>query len=542
MARTLRRIKAALLTLPLLALWVFPVAAGLGVALFAALDGAAWTALFAHPQLWPALGLSLFTGTASTLLALLCTLIIIAGLYRSKAWQALQPVAAAGLALPHLAFAIGFGFLIMPSGLVARIIIGGEQPPQWTTTQDPWGLALIAALVFKEIPFLFAMAWSGLTRGDAAAGLEGQYRSAASLGHGRGSIWLRIVQPQLLRQLQWPLIVVFVYAATVVDMALVIGPTQPPTFAVIAWHDLNDAESATGARGLAGAVFLTFILAAWLAVAAIAARTAKPAMQMLLTAGPSPIKAPTALASAIAAICGALTVVVMFVLALMSMVSRWPYPTLWPDVVNAAAWSNLLDNAAPLWLSLALGLATSATALLLAVLWFETQSVPRDRWLLGLALITLGLPQLVIAAGQYRLFLPLDLTGTLPGLFLVHLTPVLAYVAIVLAGPYRNFDPRYAIVARSLRSGPWRLWWKIKAPLLRGPLLTAAAVGFAVSIVQFVPAQLIAAGRHDTLPIEAVTLSAGGNRALTAAYALALSIPPLLAFAIAGLSGRPRWR
>ena len=531
-----------MLTLPLLALWVLPVAAGLAAAVLASLDVTAWTALFAHPQLWPSLGLSMFTGTVSTLLALLCTLIITAGFHRSRIWQALQPVAAAGLALPHLASAIGFGFLIMPSGLLARFFVGGEQPPQWTTTQDPFGLALIAALVLKEIPFLFAMAWSVLSRGDTAASLEGQYRTATSLGHGLGSIWLRVIQPQLLKQLQWPLIVVFVYAATVVDMALVIGPTQPPTLAVIAWHDLNDAESATGARGLAGAVFLTVILGAWLAVAALAVRIAKPATRLLLTAGPSPSKAPTALAAAIAATCGAVTVVVMFVLALMSVVSRWPYPALWPDVMSVAAWSSLLGNAAPLWLSLGLGLATSATALLLTVLWFETQTVPRDRWLLGLALVTLGLPQLVIAAGQYRLFLPFDLTGTLPGLFLVHLTPVLAYVAIVLAGPYRNFDPRYAIVARSLRSGPWRLWWKIKAPLLKGPLLTAAAVGFSVSIVQFVPAQLIAAGRHETLPIAAVTLSSGGNRALTAAYAMALSIPPLLAFAIAGLSGRPRWR
>ena len=55
-------------------------------------------------------------------------------------------------------------------------------------------------------------------------------------------------------------------------------------------------------------------------------------------------------------------------------------------------------------------------------------------------------------------------------------------------------------------------------------------------------AQLVAAGRYETLPMAAVTLSSGGNRALSAVFALALALPPLLAFLIAALAGRPRWR
>jgi ABC-type uncharacterized transport system YnjBCD permease subunit len=42
--------------------------------------------------------------------------------------------------------------------------------------------------------------------------------------------------------------------------------------------------------------------------------------------------------------------------------------------------------------------------------------------------------------------------------------------------------------------------------------------------------------------MEAVTLSSGGSRSLTAAYALALSLPPLVAFLLAGWLARPRWR
>ena len=263
-------VKAIAGALPLGVLWGLPLAAALVLGVARGADADAWSALFEHPQLWPALWLSLFTGIAATGLSLLCTLIILAGLYRSRLWNTLQPMAAAGLALPHLAFAIGFAFLVAPSGLLARLAVGGTQPPQWSTMQDPWGLALIAALVLKEIPFLLVTGWSALARGDQAAHLDGQCRAAASLGHGTGSTWLRIVQPQLLSHLRWPLVIVFVYGSTVVDMALVLGPTQPPTLSNVIWHDLNDAETATNLRGLAGALFMSLALGLVLAASGLA--------------------------------------------------------------------------------------------------------------------------------------------------------------------------------------------------------------------------------------------------------------------------------
>ena len=528
--------------LPLLALWALPLAAALAAAVFSGIDPAAWIAVFAHPQLWHGLLLSLFTGLASTALALLSALIIVAGFYRSSAWNKLQGAAAAGMALPHLAFATGLGFLIMPSGFLTRLLVGGDAPPHWVTAQDPYGLSLLVSLALKEIPFLFAMIWSQLAQGDMAASLDGQWRSAQSLGHGAGSIWLRVIQPQILRRLLWPLVIVFTYGAAVVDMALVIGPTQPPPFAVVIWHDLNHAETAINARGLAGAIFLTLVLMCVAALAALGAKLASRSARGFLTAGPSPGEAPTILATVNVAIVAVVFLTVMALLAIMSLAPRWPYPALWPSVFSFNAWGLLIASSSALWLSLGLGLATSLTALGLIVLWYETQSPRYDRWLLGLAALSLALPQILLASGQYRLLLDVGLTGGLAGLFVVHLAPVLAYAAVVLTKPYRSLDPRYITVAASLAATPLRRWWLVKLPLLKGPLLMAAAVGFSVSLVQYVPAQLAAAGRFETLPMAAVTLSSGGSRSLSAAFAMALAVPPLFAFLFAALAGRPRWR
>ena len=118
---------------PLALLWALPLLLSLALLVPTAVDGAAWTLALAHPQLWPALALALATGGLSTLIALAISLLLLGGLSRSHAWSRLQGVAAAGLAIPHLAFAIGFAFLVMPSGLIARLLVGGDAPPQWVS-------------------------------------------------------------------------------------------------------------------------------------------------------------------------------------------------------------------------------------------------------------------------------------------------------------------------------------------------------------------------------------------------------------------------
>jgi putative thiamine transport system permease protein len=525
---------------PLALLWALPLLASLAMLVPAALDGGAWRMALAHPQLWPALSLSLATGVLSTLAALMLSLVLLAGLYRARIWRRLQALAAAGLAVPHLAFAIGFGFLVMPSGLVARLFAGGSAPPQWITVQDPWGVTLTLALALKEMPFLLTAAFAVLSRGDAALRLRSECRAAASLGHAPGSAFLRVVLPPLLQELRWPLVIVFVYGATVVDMALVLGPTQPPTLATVIWRALNHVDPAMNAMGLAMTLLLTGVLGLALAALALLKRAAAGTARSLLSAGPSSLGAPRTLAAVTGVAALAFLALALLVLALLSVAPRWPYPDLLPPAAALTAWMNV--SAAPVGLSLLLSLAVSAAAVGLAVLWFETQEEARDRWVIGLALVALALPQLASAGGQYRLFLPLGLTGTLPGLFLAHLTPVAAYVLVVLVGPWRAFDRRYVAAARALAASPLRAMLRVKLPLLKAPLLTTAAIGFAVSIAQYAPAQLIAAGRWSTLPMEAVTLAAGGNRPLTAAFALALALPPLLAFLAAAIMGRPRWR
>jgi putative thiamine transport system permease protein len=81
---------------------------------------------------------------------------------------------------------------------------------------------------------------------------------------------------------------------------------------------------------------------------------------------------------------------------------------------------------------------------------------------------------------------------------------------------------------------------RIKWPLLKRALASAWAVGFAVSVAQYLPTLWVGAGRFATVTTEAVTLASGGQRSLMSAYAALQMLLPMLAFALASVWGRPR--
>ncbi|HET8791452.1 MAG TPA: ABC transporter permease subunit, partial [Modicisalibacter sp.] len=131
--------------------------------------------------------------------------------------------------------------------------------------------------------------------------------------------------------------------------------------------------------------------------------------------------------------------------------------------------------------------------------------------------------------------------GVKPGLAVVvfgHAVFVLPYVFLSLVESYRRLDPRWAQLARSLGASPARVFWRVRLPMLCAALSIAAAVGFAVSIGQYLPTLMLGAGRVSTITTEAVNLASGGDRRLTAVYALLQLALPALGFALA--LGLPR--
>ena len=539
---SLRRPAAAALLL-LVGLPLLAVAAQSLRALF---DAAAWASLVQDPLWLPALGLSLWTGLASTALAWWITAWLLAQGFVRQRLGALLSGLPVMLATPHAAFAIGLVFLIAPSGWILRALspwlTGFDWPPPWSTTQDPWGLGLVVALTLKEIPFLLWTAATQLQRDDVRQRWRAEHTLAQTLGYAPHRAWWRVVWPQLSPRLFWPLLAVLAYGLTVVDMALVIGPASPPTLAVLAWQWLQDADLAVNARGAAaGGVLALAVLGAalgWRALQAVAARRARRgngARGRCVTASSNLLFS----LSGLWLLAGIYTAVLL-ALAVGSVAGVWPFPALWPEELTAQAWLSVWASVDTVGTTLGLALASCALALVWCVAWLELSPRAWDDALRPLLYLPLVLPAVLWVIGLYSVALQWRLEGQWLGLLLAHTVMVLPYVLLALSPAYLGFDPRAAPLSDSLGHSRAVFLWRVKWPLLRRSLAASAAVGFSVSVTQYLPTLYIGAGRFATVTTEAVTLAAGAQRSLTSAYAGLQFLLPVLAFGLAAWIGRPR--
>ncbi len=559
-----------------------PLLGSLAHAAGAALDAAAWASLWQDPQFAQAWALSLWTGLASAALATGACALLLSRAATPALQQRLLQRQGWLLAVPHAALAMGLVLLIAPAGWLLRALspwaTGLLAPPPWPTTQDPWGLGLIAVLALKETPFLLWAAGAHLLRPEVGQRLQRELQLAASLGYGAQAAWWRIVWPQVLPRLAAPLLAVLAYSLTVVDVALVIGPARPPTLAQLGWQWLQDASPQQNAQGAAAAWWLAGSVAlcagaAWALLNAPAwrhwrtrgvpkraedphAAHAATGPQPLTVPGARPHKpasrnAPAVLLALRARLSqafgpagtralGAIYLAVLAALLLGSLTGSWPFPDLLPARWTLAAWRTVADSGSTLWTTLWLALASAAAALLWVVAWLELAPPPWQRRMQTLAYAPLLLPGLLWVVGLHRLALAWGLDASASGVWLAHSLACLPYVLLTTAGAYAGFDARWWQLAASLGQSRWQFLLQAKWPMLRASLAAGFAVGFAVSVAQYLPTLYVGAGRLATVTTEAVTLAAGGQRNLMAAFAWLQWLLPVLVFAAAGRLGRSR--
>lgn len=538
-----------------LLLFLTPVAAGLAGTLapaFGVLPGlpgpgfglAPWQALLDRPGVFRGALLALGTGVAATALSLGLALLILAAAHGTTAMEAVRRVLAPLLAIPHAALAIGLAFLLAPSGWIVRLLspwaTGWNQPPDLATVQDPWGLALILGLVLKETPFLLFMALGAMAQGDA----DRRGRAARLLGYGPVAAWAKAVLPALYPRLRLPVYAVLAYSVSVVDVAIVLGPTTPPTLAVMVFRWLHDPDLAQRFPAAAGATLLLLLAVAAMgglrALEWAVARATRPWLLSGRRGGSG--GGIRALALAAAVLTGGLAALAMAGLALWSAAARWRFPDPLPGSFGTGAWQQAGAMLGPATANTVLaGAGATLLALVLTVAcleWEARRGRPAGagaQWLLYLPLL---LPQIAFLLGVQILLIRIGLHGTWPALVWSHLLFVLPYVFLTLAGPWRSFDRRYLQAAAILGSGPLRAFCRVTLPLLARPLAIAAAVGFSVSAAQYLPTLLAGGGWFPTLTTEAVALASGGDRRLAAAVALVQAAVPLVPFALALMLAR----
>jgi putative thiamine transport system permease protein len=222
-------------------------------------------------------------------------------------------------------------------------------------------------------------------------------------------------------------------------------------------------------------------------------------------------------------------------LLLSSVAGPWRFPDAVPATLTAQHWTRGLASGDGLLATTALIALLSVAISLAAVLAIleagERRRRPLPIW--PFLCVPMLVPQPVFLFGLRSMFLQ---AGVSPGFWPVlagHVVFVLPYVYLAFAPAWANWDRRFAMVATSLGAPRWRTLFAVRLPMLLAPLLAAAAIGFAVSVAQYLPTLLLGGGRVETVTTEAVALAAGGNRRIIGVLAVLQAGLPLAVFAMA---------
>ncbi|MEO1223758.1 MAG: ABC transporter permease subunit [Pseudomonadota bacterium] len=242
---------------------------------------------------------------------------------------------------------------------------------------------------------------------------------------------------------------------------------------------------------------------------------------------------------------------------------RWFYPQLIPDEWSLQAWQRLgllpppgqfsIENLFAQWASVpdvvrALGLSLwigflvtgvsivigmpAARALgmysfrgkrLVEFIIITPTIVPPIAFSLGLNINFIRWDLALEAAG-----INLGLSGSVLGVSIVHLVPVMPYVVLTLSGVFANYNADFEAQARTLGAGPFRTFWHVTFPAILPGLFVACLFAFLVSWSQYLLTFLIGQGRVITLPILLFSAAGSGNNAVIAALSLIFIAPAVL--------------
>jgi putative spermidine/putrescine transport system permease protein len=234
-------------------------------------------------------------------------------------------------------------------------------------------------------------------------------------------------------------------------------------------------------------------------------------------------------------------------LAVWSFAHGWRFPNLLPQEWSLGAWRYALQARSGVLESLALttliALATTALAALVGVPAGRALGLydfRGKRLVLLLVLAPAIVPGIAVALGLHGVFLRLGLTGTVTGVILSHLIPVIPYMTLIMTAVFSGFDTDLEAQARSLGARPLQVFRHVTLPTILPGLITGALFAFLVSWSQYLLTLVIGGGRVQTLPLTLFAFASSGRNDMTGAIALIYILPGVLILALTArrLTGR----
>jgi putative spermidine/putrescine transport system permease protein len=231
--------------------------------------------VLADPDFLSSLGLTFYISLTSTVIAVVISVIIALVLITlSERTRWVHFIFQTPLVIPHLVVAIAVVFLLSPTGLFSRVaqifglINASSDFP--LLINDRFGIGIIAAYVWKEIPFITLMIFSVLR--NAGVGL---LEVGKTLNANRWQRFRYIILPMIFPSLAASSLIVFAYTFGAFEVPFLLGQTYPTVLPVWAYKNYADVDLMARPEGIATGIVIAFIVALSIVVSHFTLRAAR---------------------------------------------------------------------------------------------------------------------------------------------------------------------------------------------------------------------------------------------------------------------------
>ena len=472
---------------------------------------------FAIPGITKSVILSFFTGFISTLLALFFSQVIILYIFQTKFYQFLKTIISPLLALPHITMAIGLLFVFSPSGLFFRLfspwLTGFERPPNFFILPDEYGFFLILGLVLKEIPFFILVSMSAIEQFGAKKFLN----VGKSLQHSTFSVWCILLFPLIYKRIRLIIFIVIAFAASVLDMSLLLAPSTPSTLAIriLQYYQSSETDSLFIASNLAliQLFVIVILLLMWLLLEKLVSNNFF--FTYLVRACSYKNSFIKYFILSLILILLALSLLTIISSFLWGLGGNWFFPNLLPTSINIEIFVKFFnENKSIILISIFIPLIVSLLSCVIVILWVElTESFNKKYYYFeSFIFLPLFIPQISFLIGIQSFLIPLNFSNFFIPLIIVELFYVIPYSFIILAPSFREIKKDIIKVAASLGKNRFERLIFIKIPIIMPTFLLSIAIGMLVSFALYTPVYFIGAGRVTTLTVEALNLALSGAK------------------------------
>ncbi len=434
------------------------------------------------------------------------------------------------LSIPHVSLATGFAFLIMPSGIIFRILAffkGESTVGSITTVYDSYGISMSIVVIIKLITFLLFILVAVLQEYN----LQHHVLQSKLLRHNKLRTWMFVIIPQILPKLFVPTLISVSYALAPVDISMILGPKNPSSYGVIIQELLSQYSQKkyiTANILCVGLCFVSFIsLVIWYALFKVFHfMLHKNYVNASKVAVHDTVANYLSVSAFIVFSC-----VIVFSTALLFLwcwIIRWDFPLIIPNVFGIdRQFSFFFRFFNSVVSTVCLAFYSTVLSTIFAVILLELLNYLRWRFqfpILTLIMFPLLMPTIVYITGMHIFFLYININGSYFVLLWGHTLRIVPYIVFLLYGTFKTYNNYYMIQARVLGKKYWLAFFRVKLPMIITPISHAMLIGMLVSIAEYVTTQFIGEGRWETITQLVVALYSGANRQVISILGILLMI------------------